>query len=35
MVGVALLLAVIENLAVAGLDNLLVPLIVAWLLVNH
>jgi phytol kinase len=35
MAGVALLMAVVENFAVAGLDNLLVPLAVAWLLVNH
>lgn len=35
MVGAAALAAIVENLAVAGLDNLLVPVMVAWLLVSH
>jgi phytol kinase len=35
MVGVAALAAIIENLAVAGLDNLFVPIIIAWLLIRY
>lgn len=35
IVGAAALVAVIENFGVAGLDNLLVPLIVATLLANY
>ncbi len=33
--GSAALAAVIENIAVAGLDNLLVPVVIAWLLVKY
>ncbi len=33
--GVSLVATIVENLAVWGLDNLLVPLVVALLLVNH
>ena len=35
MIGAAALAAMIENLGVAGLDNLLVPVVVAWLLVRY
>lgn len=35
MIGAAALAALIENLGVAGLDNLLVPVAIAWLLVKY
>lgn len=35
MIGAAALAALIENLGVAGLDNLLVPIAIAWLLVKY
>lgn len=35
IVGAAALAAVIENLGVAGIDNLIVPLLIAWLLVRY
>ncbi|MGH7488867.1 MAG: hypothetical protein ACREMY_25190 [bacterium] len=35
MVGAAALAAIAENLAVAGVDNLLVPVLIAWLLITH
>lgn len=35
MIGAAALAALIENFGVAGLDNLLVPVAIAWLLVRY
>lgn len=35
MIGAAALAAIVENLAVAGVDNLLVPALIAWLLIIH
>ncbi|HVX57774.1 MAG TPA: hypothetical protein VHA37_08665 [Candidatus Saccharimonadales bacterium] len=35
IIGAAALAAVIENLGVAGVDNLLVPVVIAWLLVRY
>lgn len=35
VIGVAALAAIIENLAVAGLDNLVVPIIIAFLLIRY